>query len=141
MELALFIRQRAHCWENVGNLRCACQAWAWALSLHHENSLTENTLRLKLNEWRQWLNTLTPAGFPELWIGQPAQRYFPDTLSTEYEKDIFGLIAQENLLFDSNSANIWERMRRCEQQGKGRSRAMVDFEPDGCCRVTMQLNT
>jgi hypothetical protein len=141
MELALFVRQRAHCWERVGNLRCACQAWAWALSLHPENALTENTLQLKLNEWRQWLNIRTPPAFPEIWMGQPPNRYFPDTLPSAYERDILGLSAHENLLLDPNSPTIWERMGRGEQQGKGRIRAMVDFEPDGCCRVTIQQRT
>lgn len=136
-ELALFLAQRAICWEEVGNFRGELEAWAWARALHPENAILDNTLKSRMNAWAQSHRERKPRQFPaKTFIKPPPVRLWPETLPLEYERNLLGLMAEECFLRDPELAPVWERMRRGEWNRPFADAITATFFGDGSCQIT-----
>jgi hypothetical protein len=138
MELAAFVYERAIVWEEVGNQRRCVEGYAWASALAPGNFLYRNTLKLMLNEWTRRTEAETPRGFPVVWVTPPPRRLFLEALPLEFERDILGLMAVENMLFDARWAAMWERMRRGLWDGTTPTEALVGYDAAGNCLITLR---
>ncbi len=137
-ELGGFLMERAHRWLDFRRFRRAVEAFAWASALAPHNTFLLNTLKMTLNDWRRELQALTPARFPEIYIGSP-QRRFPAALPVEVEIDILGLEATENLLKDpQHDHNLWQPLRAGALLAEIPVRADADFTSTGC-RIAMRF--
>jgi hypothetical protein len=114
-ELALFLVQRAHTWQDHSRLVEAVDCWCWAAALAPANFIYLNTAKLKMNEWRRQLNPRKPPGFPEIFV-TTRQRRYPGTLPIELEVDAIGTEIVEHLLSEPRfNDSWWEPMRRGER--------------------------
>ncbi len=110
-ELAGFLAQRGCRWNDLGNLRLAADAVAWASAFVPQHDYLPS-LRGLLRRWREALGTRRPAGFPPVQLLGSRGRY-PPGLPLEVARQVTLLTAIEFLLNDpTNERRWWGPMRR-----------------------------
>ncbi len=135
-ELSHFLAERAIRWEEAGDHREAIGTWAWALSLHPEHVILEDTLKAKMNAMIRANRARKPAQFPaNMLIKPPPVRIWPDTLPLHHEREILGMFAEENLLRNPDLTPVWEQMRRGQWNQPFPNTALVDCFADGTCNI------
>jgi hypothetical protein len=140
MELANFLSERAIYQEEFGDWRSCIETTAWAVAMHPENRITENTLKLRMNEWTRQQREQKPVGFPTMvWVTLPRPRLFPETLPIEYERNVHGLRAMDCLLHDPALMPVWEKMRRGEWTGAFPNTVEAVFKPGGGCDIGLHF--
>ncbi len=131
-ELAGFLMERAFCWQDVGRHRRVVEAMGWACALEPKNQFYLNRFKASLNDWTRTLDGRKPAHFPKLLIKAETRR-LPVTLPLEFEQDILGLQATENILNNrEHNSDWWEPLRRGQRVRDVPSHALVDFTPSEC---------
>lgn len=113
-ELADFLTQRGFRWLELGKLRQAVEAFAFASGLAPHNRGYHNTLGRTLLAWRTEVEARKPGRFPALHFRPfPPPRLFPTGLAHELEQGILTLTATECLL---NAPDLerqwWQPLRR-----------------------------
>jgi hypothetical protein len=130
--LSTFLRERGHCWLDLGNHRRAVESFAWASALHPENRATWNTLITHMDEWHRQLERLKPQSFPQLsfiW----SKRRFASTLPQDVERDVLGLEITENLLNDPElERRWWSGLRRGERVPSVPATVLARYTPQRC---------
>jgi hypothetical protein len=131
-ELASFLAERAHRWEEFGNHRRAVEAFLWSMSLAPQNESYAGTAKRLMDEWVRKLEARKPPGFPDIYIQAP-QRRFGDAVPLAAERNVLGLEAMENLLDDPHHERNWWEPSRKGQRARMPTVALFEFAPDGGC--------
>jgi hypothetical protein len=142
VELSRFLVERGLSWLDHGKLRQSTDAFAWASALAPENKILATRLITTMNRWTRELGAMKPPEFPEISMDLYV-RYYPDTLPFEWELNIFGLRAMENMLLSQEMNELWwEPLRRGQVPAKAIPRhAKVDCQSDGGCQIGLSFST
>jgi hypothetical protein len=131
-ELAGFLAQRGLYFREMGKHREAARIFAWALALHPENAVADNTVARVCNEWGDVLRALEPDGFPKMQVTWPVG-HFPPSVPREYTRALFWLECWDNLLRDPEfEAKWWGPMRRGERLASWPARARIEHTGTRC---------
>jgi hypothetical protein len=138
-ELAGSLLGRANMWERHGFSRKRIDSMAWAAALAPETYFYPHWLNKAIQDWKNEMKPRTPTGFPPLSI-HVAERRYPETLPLDYEKEIYGLEATENIL---NTPELDERWWRPMREGRYVPRpprlAVVEFPRTQGCNISFRF--
>jgi hypothetical protein len=131
-ELASFIANRAHRWRELGKLRQATNALAWAAAIAPQDRSHVATLKTVMDEWAEAVQRKEPPGYPTMYFTWPRRRY-PEALPLLAEKNILYLEAAENVLNNPEwDRAFWEAMRRGERPAARPTAVTVKYRGEEC---------
>ncbi len=138
-ELSAFLTDRAFHWRVLRNHWRHTQARAWAYALQPNMLANEGSFAISMNEWKAYLDTITPPGFVDVIWHMAHARRLPVCVRRKMEKDMFYLQAMHAVLHVPEfERQLWAPMRQGQKPPRLPARAHVYFNQRGGCEVELE---